>query len=76
MVSKTFDSKGRIALGLQYAGQTAMVEVSADGRIVIELTPVALGAVREGLRQARNGEFSQSPPDLKADAGLADAIED
>jgi hypothetical protein len=89
MVIKTFDSKGLIALGSQYAGQPATVEVGEDGRIVIELAcvipqreawlyanPVALDRVREGLRQARAGEFSDSPPDLEADAGFADSIED
>jgi hypothetical protein len=89
MVTKTFDNKGRIALGNQYAGKPAIVEECEDGRIVIQLArviperetwlyenPIALNRVREGLRQAQEGEFSDSPPDLEADAALADSIED
>jgi hypothetical protein len=89
MVTKTFDSKGRIALGSQFAGQTALVDVRKDGTIVIELArvipereawlyanPAALERVREGLRQAQEGEFSKTPPDLEADADFADESED
>jgi hypothetical protein len=35
----------------------------------------ALRRVREGLEQARQGKFSTSPPDLDADAALADQFE-
>jgi hypothetical protein len=88
MVVKTFDSKGRIALGSQFAGQTALVDVRPDGSIVIELARVipereawlyansaALDRVRHGLREAQEGEFSKSPPDLEADAALVDEID-
>ncbi|HVA48336.1 MAG TPA: hypothetical protein VNH11_18360 [Pirellulales bacterium] len=38
--------------------------------------PEAMAAVRRGLEQARNGEFSGNPPDLGADAALVDEADD
>jgi len=80
MVTNVFDSKGRLALGSQYAGRTALVIVREDGSILIEpaavipeqevwlyANPVALERVREGLREARDHQFAQPAPDLKAD---------
>jgi hypothetical protein len=85
MVIKTIDNKGRLSPGRQYVGKTVMVEVGEDGRIVIALArvipdreawlyanPVALRRVRDGLRQAREGEISISLPDVKADAAFAE----
>lgn len=37
---------------------------------------VAKGLVDEGLRQAKAGRFSDSPPDLDADAPLAEGLAD
>ena len=79
------DSKGRIVLGGEYANRTVLVERRGD-ELVVRLArvipereawlyenPDALGAVREGLQQAKAGKFGKGP-DLKAAAKLADQI--
>jgi hypothetical protein len=88
MVIKTIDSKGRVALGAQFAGQQVIIR-EIDGEIV--LTPAviipqreawlykndkALEAVRTGLAQASDGRFSHQPPDLDSDKQLAGRIND
>ena len=88
MTTKLVDSKGRLMLGNKLAGRMVLVDDSDPEHIII--TPAvaipeceawlykneeALRRVRAGLEQARKGQFSKSPPDLDADAALADAIE-
>ena len=88
MTTKLVDVKGRLMLGSRLAGRMVIVDVSDPEHIVI--TPavaipekeawlyknqVALERVRAGLEQARQGKFSKSPPDLDADAALADDID-
>lgn len=87
MTTKLVDSKGRLMLGSRLAGRMVIVDESDPEHMVI--TPavaipekeawlyknkVALALVRKGLEEARKGEFSTSPPDLDADAALADAL--
>jgi hypothetical protein len=89
MTSKVVDSKGRLMLGSRLAGRMVIVDDSDPDCIVI--TPAvaipereawlyknegAMNRVRAGLEQARQGRFSESPPDLDADAALADQLED
>ena len=89
MTTKTADSKGRIALGSRFANRTVIVEELDNTEIRITLAqvipereawlyknPQALDAVRRGLSQAKAGEFSKSPPDLRQDARLAERIDD
>lgn len=88
MTTKLIDGKGRLMLGSKLAGRMVIVDDSDPEHIII--TPavaipekeawlyknkVALQRVRAGLEQARQGKSSKSPPDLDADAALADAIE-
>ncbi len=89
MTTKLVDSKGRLVLGRVLAGRMVIVDDSDPDHIII--TPAvaipereawlykneeALRRVREGLAQARSGQFSRTPLDLEADAELADSIED
>ncbi|HVA49801.1 MAG TPA: hypothetical protein VNH11_25765 [Pirellulales bacterium] len=81
MITKQVDSKGRVTLGAEFAGSLVIVDDSEPDAVVIRKAvaipereawlyrnPEALAAVRRGLEQARNGEFSGNPPDLEADA--------
>ena len=87
-VTKTTDAKGRVTLGKRFADKTVIIrEIDATellitiARVIPEReawlfeNPVAKGLVATGLQQARAGQFSDSPPDLDADAALADALE-
>lgn len=79
MTIKTLDSKGRLTLGPQYAGQLVIVDDSESSQIVIRKA-VALPAeeawlyqnqeaqklVAAGLRDAKAGAFVEGP-DLDAD---------
>ena len=89
MITKTLDKKGRITLGAQFAGQTVTVDDSNPDYIVIRsvvLVPAseawlyknetALGLVRNGLEEAREGVFSDSPPDVEADLEWLDDVDD
>ena len=80
MKTKTFDHKGRITLGPQYAGKIVLVDESNPDSILLKpvvIIPaeeawlykneVALGCVREGLHAARHKTFLDTPPDVKAD---------
>ncbi len=88
MTTKVADSKGRIALGSEFAGHMFIVNDSDPNRIII--TPaVAIPAneawlyrnetarelVSTGLQQARTGQFSEAPPDIEKDASLAGELE-
>ena len=88
MILKAADSKGRLALGSQYAGKTFLIR-EESGRIIIEPAVVfgerearlyrnkaAWSSLERGLRQAHDRDFGDSPPDLSADASLADSIPD
>ena len=88
MTIKVADKKGRIALGSQFAEQTFIVREEA-GKILIEPAVVlpqrevwlyenekALESVRRGLKQAQARQYSDSPPDLKADAALVEELDD
>ena len=88
-LTKTVDSRGRLALGQRFANKTVIIrEVDATEMVVtiarvipereawLHENEVAKGLVTTGLRQAEAGQFSDSPPDLDADAALADALEE
>ncbi len=88
-LTKTTDAKGRVALGKRFANKTVIIrEVDATeirvtiARVIPEReawlyeNEVARGLVATGLQQAATGQFSDSPPDLDADAELGDALED
>ena len=89
MTTKLVDSKGRLMLGSRLAGRMVIIDDTNPDCIVI--TPAvaipereawlykneeALRRVREGLELARKGQFCKTPPDLEADAALADQFED
>jgi len=89
MITKTADSKGRISLGKKFANKTFIIEQFGEMEMKLELAcvipererwlydnPEAKAAVLRGLRQARERDFSESPPDLDADGALADQLED
>jgi hypothetical protein len=89
MTTKLVDSKGRLMLGSEFAGLMLLVDDSTPGQIILKQAVAipaadawlyenekALALVRKGLDQARKGQFSKNPPDLAADAEMAEAIED
>jgi len=86
---KTTDSKGRVTLGGHFANRAVIVEHRSADEVVVRLArviperdvwlyenPKALASVRRGLDQARKGNVSKNPPDLKAAAKLAKQLED
>jgi len=88
MTTKTIDSRGRVLLGAEYAGQLVLVEETADRIVIQKATAIpqreawlyenekALNLVRQGLDQALAGQFSAAPPDLDADAALVANLAD
>ncbi len=89
MTTKTIDSKGRLALGSDFAGRLAIVDDTNPDKIIITLARAipekeawlyqneeAVGRVRRGLAQARARRISKTPPDIDADAALAAKLED
>ncbi|MSQ95374.1 MAG: hypothetical protein EXR98_12555 [Gemmataceae bacterium] len=89
MTTKLVDGKGRLMLGNRLAGRMVIIDDSDPNHIVITPAvaipeceawlyenPEALRRVREGLKQAREGRFAKNPPDLAADAALADQLGD
>jgi hypothetical protein len=77
MTIKTADSKGRIALGKTFANSTVLIErVSSNEYRVIKAGVIpedeawlwenkkALGMVIRGLRQAKEQQLTETPPDL------------
>jgi len=83
MTTKTVDSRGRITLGPRYANRLVIVREHDDGALEIipaeavpareawlYKNPEALKAVRQGLEEARAGQFAEAP-DLEAE-GLPD----
>ena len=88
-LTKTTDAKGRVVLGQRFANKTVIIrEVDATEMLVtiarvipereawLHENKVARELVATGLQQAAAGQFSGSPPDLDADAELADALEE
>jgi hypothetical protein len=88
MTTKLIDSKGRLMLGSGLAGRMVIIDDSDPNRIVIcpavaipaseawlYQNEEALDRVRLGLAQARAGDFADAPPDLGADAALADQLD-
>jgi hypothetical protein len=89
MTIKTADSKGRIALGKTFANSTVLIErVSSNEYRVIKARVIpedeawlwendkALGMVMRGLRQAKDRQFVETPPDLDLDDELAGRLDD
>jgi hypothetical protein len=89
MTTKTIDSKGRLALGSDFAGRLVIVDDASQDKIIITLARAipekevwlyqneeAIGQVRRGLAQASERRFSKTPPDIDADAALAAELED
>jgi hypothetical protein len=87
--TKNVDSKGRIALGREFANRTAIVQYRGDGEILIRLARVipekeawlyqnerALALVRQGLDEAQRGEFSTKAPDLQESFSFAEQLPD
>lgn len=86
---KNTDSKGRVALGGHFANRPVIVEHRGDDEVIVRLArvipereawlyenPKVLASVRRGLDQARKGNVTKNPPDLKAAAKLAAQLED
>ena len=86
--TKTTDTKGRLTLGQEFANKTFIVTHQSETEILFTLArvipqreawlyenPEAKKRVSAGLQQAKAGQFSDSPPDLEADAALANELE-
>ena len=89
MTTKTADGKGRVTLGSRFANQTVIVEDVDATEVRITLAqvipqrevwlfknPKAKASVLRGLKQAQAGKMAESPPDLAADARLAEQLDD
>lgn len=87
--TKTTDAKGRLTLGQEFANKTFIIKHQSDTEILFTLARVvpereawlyenqeAKNRVAAGLQQAKARQFSDSPPDLDADAALADELEE
>lgn len=88
MITKTADSKGRINFGKRFAHRTFIIQQIGETELKLELArvipereawlyqnPEAKESLLRGLRQAKDREFSKSPPDLTADQALVGEIE-
>ena len=86
---KSADSKGRVSLGGHFTNRAVIVEHRSDDEVIVRLArvipereawlyenPKALASVRRGLDQARKGNVTKAPPNLKAAAKLAEQLED
>ncbi len=89
MLTRTTDSKGRITLGEKFANRTVLVEEIDETEVRVTLArvvpereawlydhPRALGQVRQGLQQARQGKLTAGPNLAKARKLAARATED
>ncbi|MFQ5464094.1 MAG: hypothetical protein ACE5E5_15890 [Phycisphaerae bacterium] len=87
--TKTTDAKGRVALGKAFANKTVIVRAIDETEMRVSIArvlpereawllenPKARKLVETGLREAESHEFSEAPPNLDADAALADELED
>jgi hypothetical protein len=88
MTTATVDSKGRITLGREYAGETLLVQKSPNGTVTLRpavTVPAdeawlwknrkALAQVQAGIAEAKTGRRAK-PPNLRAAAKLASKIKD
>ncbi len=88
-LTRTTDDKGRVTLGKGFANRTVIIRENDPTEVVVTIVRTipereawlfenreAKGLVATGLGQARARQFSDSPPDLDADAALADALEE
>jgi len=86
-MTKTADSKGRIGLGPKVANRLVSVTQVSDAEYVVKLVraipedeawlyenPKALASVRNGLKQAREGQLKKGP-NLAADKKLISQLE-
>jgi len=89
MTTKTIDSKGRLALGSDFAGRLVIVDDADPDKIIITLARAipekeawlykneeALSRVRQGLAQARERRFCKTPPDIDGDAAFVAELQD
>ncbi len=89
MTTKTVDSKGRVALGKDFANCPVIIQQVGPNEIrVIKARVIpedeawlwdndeAMGMVQRGMKQAKRREFADSPPDLDADDLLVDELDD
>lgn len=87
--TKTTDAKGRVALGKHFANKTVIIREVDATEVVVTMArvipereawlredEVAAGRVADGLAQAEARRFSDTPPDLDADAALVEELED
>lgn len=87
-LTKTADSKGRVALGKEFAGSLVIVRHVAEGVVQIikaeavpareawlHRSPKALAMVMEGIEQAKAGDLTDGP-DMTAGDKLAETGED
>lgn len=87
-LTKSADSKGRVALGGEFANRHVIIERISPTECIVKLARVipeseawlyenaaAIKSVRAGLAQARDGNFTDGP-DLAADEALARNLED
>ena len=88
MTTKTADSKGRVALGKDFANSPVIVERISPTEVRVVKARVipedeawlwdnekALAGVKRGLEQAKNREFAESAPDLDCDELLAGELD-
>jgi hypothetical protein len=88
MITKTVDPRGRLSLGKAFANRLVIVEELEGGVLQVipaEAVPTpevwlhknreAIGAVSQGIQDARSGQFAE-PPDLNADSAWADDGDD
>ena len=89
MTTKIIDSKGRLALGSDFAGRLVIVDDADPDKIIVTLARAipekeawlyqneeALRRVRRGLAQARERRFSETPPDIDGEAALVAELKD
>lgn len=89
MTIKRLDTKGRVTLGAQFAGQTVVIDDSNPACIMIKpvvMIPAAeawlyknetaLGLVRQGLEDARHGNFAAASPNVASDLEWLDDVDD
>jgi hypothetical protein len=87
-MTKLVDSKGRVALGSRFANRMVLIDESEPGRIIIMPAVAipeheawlyknqdALGLVRQGLADAREGRFAEEAPDVAKDAEDDELVE-
>lgn len=89
MTTKTLDMKGRVTLGSKFAGQTVIIDDSDPTCITIKpvvMIPAgeawlyknqkSLGLLRQGLDDARCGNFAAENPDLDGDLDWLNDVEE